>query len=296
VGKLLYDDILAKYEQDTSGLTGLNSIETELLYKMQTLVVAAAYLEEMPRQVAKITDNGMRSANTNDMQRVFGWEYKEFKQGLLDTYYSAQEALLGWLFENKDDFNLWVVSDEYSRYSELLIKNAKEFAELYTLYQPMRNYWLLRNTMRDVQDNYHIITLGSTLFEYLRDVAAPEPKEKEIIRVLKKAMAFLTIYRACRQYAVRFSENGFTIINSDEMQGSSNGAAPVPYFEHQMRSAEQDGLQQLARAKRLCYELYTAATVPDFNTAFEDSPLVSYVSPADVDKNEGLTGGFRLGV
>lgn len=292
IGLPLYNDIQTKYTATT-----LSPTETKLLKKIQAMVIAATYLDELPRETAKITDNGIRSANAAEMQRIFGWEYKEVKQGLTDLYYDGMEVLLTWLYDNKASFLLWTSDDSYKKYKDLLIKNATDFNDQYRLYQPMRNYWMLRGIIQDVQDNYHNITLGGALLTYFVNLTAPTDAEKEILKALKKSMAFFTIYRACRMHSVRFSDAGFTIANADtEVQSSVQGAASVPYFDHHMRAAEQDGQQQLTRAKTLCVALRTAGSVALFNTAYDAGPLVGYEVPDISKRNDALKGGFRLGV
>lgn len=292
-GTTLYNTILTKYEANS-----LTTIETTLLRKMQALVVAAAYLDEAPRNTAKITDNGIRSANSAEMQRIYGWEYKEFKQGLTDLYYDSMEVLLNWLYDNKSSFSDWTGSTAYTSFSSLLIKNGTDFNDQYRMHQPMRTYWMLRGVVVDVQDNYHRITLGDDLLEYFVGLASTSNDlEKLIIRALKKAMAFLTVYRTCRQYSVRFSDAGFTVTGGDtDAQSSTQSQAATSLFEHHMRSAEEDGLQQLERAKRLCKELRTEASVTAFNTAYDAGPLVNYATADISTRNDALTSGFRLGI
>lgn len=294
VGVSLYNDISTKYNAAPSTLS---TIESTLHKKMQALVIAAAYMEEAPRNVAKITDNGIRSANADQMQRIYGWEFREFKQGLIDLYYDSMEVLLQWLYDNRTSFALWTTDATYTRYNELLIKSGSDFSNYYRLHQPLRNFFMLRAQVQEVQYDYHRFALGADLLTYFRTVELPTDDEKEIIDCLKRAMAYLTIYRACRVHTVRFGDTGFTITSSDvEAQSTTNGPAGT-LFAHHMRSAEEDGMKQLTRAKRLCAELAVSDTPPaNFLTAFNAGPLATYTTPSISERNDALTKGFRLGI
>lgn len=298
VGLSLYADIKTKYLVNTTTLSGLSSTEQTLLKKMQSLIIPIAYYEELPRDVGKIGDAGPQSNVIGD-QKLFGWQYKEMRQGILMQYYDAMEVLLRWLYDNKASFSLWTGSDEYTKYKSLLVKNGTDFSDQYLLYQPMRMYWTLRPLVQDVQDNILQTALGSDLLNFFVDLAAPTTKEKEILRALKKATALLTVYNACRRYSVRFGDDGFSIVQSDTAHETTTGTTPsIPLFDHHMRAAEQDGYQQLTRAKRLCSELYAADTgfTTGFDTAYAAGPLATYTTPSVTDRNDALDSGVRLGI
>lgn len=299
VGLPLYIDINTKYNLDTDGLTELAELEQNLLAKMRALTVAGAYLDELPRQTAKITDNGLRTARTNEMDRVYGWEYKEFKSGLTDVYYDSLEVLLNWLYDNKGNFEAWTDNDAYAKFNGLLIKNGTEFNELYRLYQPMRNYWMLRHVLFDVQDNYLKIGLGGDLLQYFLDLTAPETKEKEILAALKKAMAFFTVYRACMHYAVRFSDAGFTIIGGGDTESTDTAGRTInaSFFDHHKNATQTEGYNFFARAKRLCSEWRADNDCPiQFEEAYDAGPLDDYVDPTTYEPNADLKSSFRLGI
>jgi hypothetical protein len=299
IGLPLYEDIHTKYNTDPVGLTALSVEEKSLLAKLQAVVVSAAFLDELPRQTAKITDNGLRTARTSEMDRVYGWEYKEFKSGLTDIYYDSIEVLLNWLYDNKANFSLWTNNDAYKKFTGLLIKNGTEFNELYRLYQPMRSYWMLRNVLFDVQDNYHRIGLGDALLKYFLDLTSPAEKEKLILAALKKAMAFFTIYRACLQYAVRFSDAGFTIVNGGDNENADTAGRTTngSFFDYYAKNSQIDGYSFFARAKRLCMEWRSDTACPQaFKDAYDAGPLEGYVDPKTYEPNADLISGFRLGI
>jgi len=293
IGTALYNDIQIKYTANT-----LAGLEITLHQKIQAMLVPIAYFDELPRDVGKITDAGPQSDIIGD-QKLFGWQYREMKQGIANLYFDALEVLLRWLYDNKASFALWTSSPEYTRYSKLLIKNGTDFSEQYALHQPLRMYWTMRPLIQDVQDNYHSLALGAALFTYFIDMASPTAAEADILRALKKAMAFLTVYRTCRMHSVRFGHDGFAILQNDtEAQSTSSAAPQLPLLDHHMRAAEQDGYQQLERAKRLCKDLRAAVggKGAGYNAAFDAGPLVNYTTASIADRNDALTSGVRLGI
>lgn len=293
IGTDLYTDLQTKFTANT-----LSLIETTLLGYIRSMTVAAAYMDEVARDVVKFNDNGLQR-NVVPEQRIYGWEYKEAKQGITDLYFDNMEILLRWLYDNKSSFALWTDSDEYKAYDALLIKNGTDFNKQYQLYQPMRNYWQLRGIVQDVQDNYHSLALGSGLLTYFVNLTSPTDAEKDILRSLKKAMAFFTIYRACRMHSVRFSSSGFTIASSEvEAESSSQTASSLTQLQMHMNAAEQDGYQQLERAKKLAKSLRAAVSGKGagYDAAFDAGPLVGYTAASITERNNALTSGVRLGI
>lgn len=293
VGRPLYLDILAKYDAGT-----LVDLDVDLQKLMAAVVVAAAYLDEAPRNVAKITDNGIRSANTSDMQRIFGWEFREFKQGLTALYHDTIDNLLRWLYDNANAFPLYEESDEYKAYQALLIKNGADFHAQYRLHQPMRTFWQLRPLLQEAQNTFIRMAIGKDLLAHLLFLESPSEDIQEIQAALRKALAYYTIYRACRVYTVRFGDTGFTITTGDvEAQSTTQGTSGTTMFDHHMRASLEEATQYLGQAVRLCQQLRASeAAEGTYIDAYDLGPLKTYVTPTAESRNQNMQRGLRLGI
>jgi hypothetical protein len=138
----------------------------------------------------------------------------------------------------------------------------------------------------DVQEMYLQAGIGEDLLKYLRDAAAPTADETTGIRLLKKALAYLTIKHACMQLPVRISDAGLTVNSmlSDREDPNNAGrqGADAAMIEKLQNDSERDGQNFLSKARYHLYAIYTAtSTSADFNTAYEKGPLKGYVPPGD---------------
>jgi hypothetical protein len=256
----------------------LTDAETVLLPYLRRVVAFFAYLDDMGTDNAKITDNGLRTTESANLPRVFGWQYKELKETLQSKAYDAVEVMLRFLFENKADYSDWTGSEEYASLNALLIKTGTDFDAHYKLYQPMRTFYSLKVLLDEVQEDFIKPAIGEDLLTYFIELDAPDDDEKKFIKLLKKAAAYLVIKKACQHYSVRFDSNGFTILSGDSENPQSAGRtqADTTLFEMKMNSCESDAQTYLAKAKKALATFRVDSANTDFNDAYDDGPLVNY--------------------
>jgi hypothetical protein len=282
IGMGLYNDIQTKYNANN-----LSASETALLKHMQLLVAANTFRDELIINQVLLTDQGWKTFQTAEMGKLVGWEFKELKSYLVDKALDAEEVLLAYLWANKADYALWTASDEYKQFTSLLIRTGTDFKKQYkSLHQPMRTYYALQAVASDVQEMHLYAGVGEDLLNYLKGADAPTETEKKCIDLLKKAMAFFTISKACNQLPVRISDAGLTVSSQygDKEDADSAGreGAAIALIEKLQKDSEKDGQNYLSKAR---YELYqyrkSTTSGADFNTAFDKGPLTGYVVPGD---------------
>jgi hypothetical protein len=294
VGDALVTEIETAYNDNT-----LTTDQTRLLPKMQLVVISGAYLDELAFAHATITDNGVRTAQTQNMPRVYGWEYKELKEGLQLVSLDALDVLLQYLQNNKASFTTWTTSEAFKQFDALLIKTAMEFDNIHKLVQPFRTFYGLKSEMANVQEQYIIPSIGTELFDRLNSATDLSDPEKVIRKQLQKAIAFYTIKRACEHYAVRIDQNGFTVVASGDQEASTAGrtqAAPG-LVKQKMDACDRDGGNWLAKARNqlATYSIYPDEPPPPaFMEAFAKSPLVKYVQPIDRTTGNERRKIFRM--
>lgn len=297
-GVALFNDIHTKYNASSA----MTADETNLLLKMRLVAVAYAYHDGLILGHITLTDNGARKFNPNNTVPVAKWEYEKLERTLLAIAYDATEVLLRFLFEKKADFALWTASEEYTSFNALLIKTGTDFSDQYTLYQPMRSYFTIRNVVRDAQDLYLKEGLGEALLTHILGVAAPDAQLKPIVNKLKKALAFYSIKLCCQQYAVRFSHEGFTVLsgegNFDSPDHSGRKSADPTDLDMKMNAAAKMGDTYLSQAQYDLTQYYIREDAPlasvDFKTAYDLGPLASYVDPAERTSGNETRKLFRL--
>lgn len=295
IGYSQYETIEGKINADP--VEELTEAEETLLPYLRRIAALFAYVDDMGTDNAKITDSGIRSTESSNMPRVFGWQYKELKNTMLSKAYDAVEVLLRFMFEHKEDYLPWVSSDEYAVLNGLLIKTGTDFDIHYKLYQPHRTFYAMKVLADEVQEDFLKPVIGEDMLDFFVAAEGLTDEEKKIHKLLKKALAYKVIKKACQHYSVRFDMNGFTITTGDSENGETAGrnTADVTLFEMKMNSCEQDAITYLTKAKKLMAEYRPSSGNTVFNSAYDDGPLADYDPTATVrDRKNGERKGFRF--
>lgn len=280
IGTTLLEALQTAYDAET-----LDANETILVKHIRLVTSAYGYYDELGLYMLSITDTGARNIAQGGTERVYAWQLQELKNTLLKAAHEGLEILLNYLFEEKALYPEWTGSEQYTKINSLLIKSGTDLNDNYTIFQPQRNFFIMKSLMTDVQLLYIQEDIGQDLLEYLRDVADPSADEKICIAYLKKALTFYTVAKACKNFSVQFSDGGFTILGEKNTYGAeSSGERPtdLQLLEMKIRECETDGASYLELAKNKMVALYAkvGATV-DFKAAFAAGPLASYVQPDD---------------
>lgn len=287
IGRTLYTALQTAYDDNT-----LSTEQAKLVKHIQLVSAAYAFYDEAALQLVTFGDTGIRKIVQGGTDRIYNWELVETKNSLLQAAYDGTEVLLNYLFDNKATYPNWTSSDQYKRISNLLIRNGTDLNDQRTVYQPQRSFFIMQAVMEDVQLLYIQDDIGKNLLTYLRDVAAPTDNEKECIALLKKALAFFTIEKACKNFSVSFTDNGFTLLGERSVvQGDSGTMQPtdISLLEIKMDELHKDAdaYLELAKNKLVALNASSGATA-EFKAAFALSPLASYVDPASrTSGNEG---------
>lgn len=295
IGPTLYTALTTYYE--TLPFVA-DADKDNLLKKIRLVAVAYAYKDEIGLANLTITETGARKLTQGGSDRVYGWEYQELKNTLLDAAFDGTEVLLNYLFNTKATWGDWTTSDQYADLSSLLIKTGTDFNKHYTLFQPQRNYWTMRSVMADVQELWIQEAIGNDLLIYLRDKPVPTTGEAEAIRMLKKALSFLTVCESCKSFSVMFTDGGFTILgqkNNSTIEPGAAGATDLSLLDMKTADCSKKGNDFLAKARFTLVALYGSvdATV-DFKTAFETGPLTGFVQPADRESGNATRHFFGM--
>jgi hypothetical protein len=293
VGIELYNEI----EVELNGDNNLTAEQLALLPHLRRVSCIYGYIDDLGTDNAKITDSGIRSTESANMPRVFGWQFNELRNTLLQKAFDATEVLLKFLFENKADYTAWTDSAEYALINSLLIKTGTDFDAHYKLWQPMRTYYSLKALIDEIQEDLLLPAIGQDLLTYFIEEEITEDDEKKILKLLKKATAYYTIKKAAEHYSVRFDSQGFTIVNGGDPENKETAGRSQPeiaLFEMKLKACEADGQAYLAKAKKAAVAYRADSANTDFNDAYDEGPLVDYVDPSERTRGNENRKGFRF--
>jgi len=285
LGKALLDDLQSKYT--VKAVTPLIAPYIELLDYVQLPLSAYAMLDDLAFIQSMITDGGIRTASTDKLQAAHKWEYLAIENALQDCAIDGIEQLLQFLYDKKNVLPLWTASEEYKSLNDLTIKTGMDFSKQYPLYAPLYTFYSLIPIMKDVDENYLADTFGRSLLKWIKNQAAlettvPATGTVDVLKLIKKSVAFLTIKHACEHYTVRFDHNGFTILrgsNPDDNSNTGQSAASAADLAQKKQVCDREGQNYLAKSVALLLGVYhginTAAysSDVDFIAAFAESPL-----------------------
>lgn len=280
IGNTLYQALLAAYAGNS-----LTATQLQLVKKIRLAAAAYATLDEIGLFVLTLQDSGARKIQQGGTEPVRAWEIQEMKNTLANMATDGMEQLLNYLFANKADFPTWTASENFTRLNQLLIKTGTDLNDQYTLFQPQRCFFIMRNIISDVQLLYIEKTIGKDLLIYLRDKEAPSDEEKNCISLLKKALAYYSVMKAAKNFSVSFSDNGFTILG--EKTTASGDAryeqkSDMAMLQLKIEQLEGEGKSFLELAQYELVQWYkNAAAGVEYKAALEAGRLIGYVAPDD---------------
>lgn len=249
LGQTLYDSVVA---------VGITDSPLKNLVDLCCRAVAPlAYWMDLPFLQTNISDKGIGTFESDNMQAAHRWEFEQLRDALADKGCQAIETLLQHLFDNKTTYN-WALPVEY----KTSFLTGKEFSKYFPLFQPYRTFENLRPLVVQVEDQYIRPTIGDAFFEELRDKTAPSEKDKRAIYLLKKAVANLTIKTAIEVLPVKLSVDGFTVLlQATEKANQGEEAAPGGQLDKTYASVDRSGESYLVHLKE-----FLNANASDFAT------------------------------
>jgi len=275
---ILGKDLLATLQTEADTIPPSPSA---ILQKVWQALAYLVYFKNAPYLHTRISESGFKNVTNDKIQGAYRYQYNDIKNNLEADGMTALEDLFNFLLENKDDYPDWTASDAYIRLNKNLIKSGSQFAAYYTISQPNRTFNALQPVLQEVEDMFIIPSIGRDFFEYLRDVAAPTNKEKEVLDLLRKAVANLTIHKAISKLTVAVKPEGLTVMLTAGVDAVSPGEtnAPQPDKRNLQDETYRDGTAYLLRAVEY---LNAYASVSIFPLFFSSS---LYADPASEKTN-----------
>jgi hypothetical protein len=290
IGQDQYDALLEEVEGFEFPADGDDAVpveSVELLRKCRAVIAPLGYMMDLPTIQTQITDAGLRSINTENMQAAHRWEYNEVKEALADSGGYAIDALLKFLFANADDYDLWTECEEYQEVSSLIFRTGADFNKYFKVHLPHRTWWEFRSLISEVEDFYINSAIGKEFYEQLKDMPDANDETMAAIVMIKKCVAHLTIVKAIEKKSVKISPLGFTIKSLgaySEGVGYDDQQATGTELSMLYASCERSGDSYLLMLKEYLNATASESVFADYYSSDK------YVAPSDeepVSKNCG---------
>ena len=255
IGNELYIILNTAYTDATTEAS-LTDVQKALLDKCRTVIGPLASFYLAARKDVTLSDGGLRREETATTKTAFQYQGANFTDTMLREGERATEALLKFLDTNMTDYPDWVSSAAFTNYKNLFIKSGKEFADAFPSASPYRNYIAMRSKMQDVEENNIRTALGDELFNALKakDILATPgftAKEVELIKKLKKSIAYFTVAFSIPFLNVRIDANGITVKTANRTSDddkSTRAAATNDALNSIMKRCEDAGALWLKNA------------------------------------------------
>jgi hypothetical protein len=286
IGQDMYDELLDQVTDFDFPAEGEDPVEIEdeeLVEKCRAVIAPLAYMDQLAVIQAQITDSGIKTTNTENLQAAHRWEYNEVKDHLVDKGSFATDSLLKFLFANKDDYEPWTDSQEYKDANSLVIKTGEEFNKYFSVSQPYRVWWDLRPVINEVQDLYIKSTIGDEFLDELNANDAPAVEEKAALVLIKKALTHFAIVKAIEKKSVKIGPEGFTtkVIGAySESVGFDDAQAPDNQLSLLYNSCDNSANSYLIQLQeylneKATDELFATYKASKYYTAPTTTPAVS---------------------
>ena len=299
VGNELYSALNTTYAANTDeGL--LSTADKLLLDKCRSVIGPMVCYYYSVKAEIKISDAGAQRLENATNKTAYQYQVTRYREQNLQEGEMASELLLSFLEDNKGSYPQWVASSAFAKYRDLFIKSGKEFQDLFPSQSPYRNYWAMRSKMQDVEENNIRAEIGSVLFDALKETARSSTetfsdKETDLLKKLKKSIAYFTVAFSIPFLNVRIDANGITVATSNRTgddEKSIRSAAGNPALNSIITKCQDAGAMWLKNAVKF---------LNDNPDDFEGWPIEAAVS-AEMQHtlvtkdcfNEERTGSFGM--
>lgn len=265
LGFKLYSQLQEAYDGKT-----LSDEQKNLLKCAQKVIAPFAYYLNLAFGQVQLTGGGMVAIEGDNIRRAFKWEYQKIEDALIDKGYSAQESLILYLQEQKTDFPFWADSPYNDPEQFSFIRNGFELFKALAIDQPHRSYMVLKPVFQTVSELYIDEALGTTYYTALAGRIMNDTVtgvEKEVVSLLRQAVARLAMQQAASESCIRFDgRSGFTVVDARLRDAADEGktAASEARMNRYTEEMKSSGQKLLRKALDLLNANASTEVAPEF--------------------------------
>jgi hypothetical protein len=292
LGTKLLDSLQEAYDGDTT-----ITIQDSLISLCQGVMVPFAYADELSNMLQGISANGLIIPVAENSRTPYKWEFNEMREALLTKGYEAQEALIVFLMEHESDFTDWQDSPYNNPNGFNLIRNGKQLAEVVGIVQPHRCYMQLLPLFKTHAARYIKNALGAEYYDAFSSrvsggVDALDEYETQLLPIIQECAARKALQFAAVELTMRFSGNGFTVVNNlvdqSEEGRQTAGMDKLGMFKE---DCEKLATELMGVAKKLMNENASDTIFPEYYvSSYYTSPDSTTTPPIDNSRYSGFFG------
>jgi hypothetical protein len=215
IGRETYDFIADAFH----GENPLTQAQEDLLPYIQRPLAFYTMLEASPTLTLQIGEAGVMEANSEHVVPVRQWVLKDAQESWLSAGDLYTDLLLEFLEKNKDDYEVWVISDSFTESKSLTIPSTKVFDSLIRINNSRRTYLALRPFIERAEDFYLPEVMGAAFFLEFKETILEEPMTPDTKDLLKRVRAFVVytaLLEAIPELNIQISGSGFKVLSTSD--------------------------------------------------------------------------------
>jgi len=188
----------------------------KLLPYVQKAVIRFAIFISCDQIDLKLTNSGFAVTSNQNLSPASFERVKKFKDSMESSAWDAIEMMLRFLEENKDDYEVWTASDEYTMATRNFVNSAAEFDKVVSIGQSRLTFHRLREVIDQVEylRIYTAISqdMGEDIISQMKDDDIDE-EYQAILPAIKKAVIFFTAAEEFPAKKEQYERMGIHYIN-----------------------------------------------------------------------------------
>lgn len=206
-----------------------NVVLQELLSLCQFALIRLAFWQEYDILSVSLSDKGA-SDNAGE-NRLYRYQSEALKNNLKNEGFDQLDAILEFCEKNIAELSEFRKSPCYLSSYNSLIKNTREFNEIYNINNSRLVFLKMKYYISSVEDLEARHHLGDTFYNELLSADPTQEKYKRIIPNLKKFIVFASIYEGIAELHQLPTEKGLIFQSAISNRVSEEQYAPVPVKE-----------------------------------------------------------------
>lgn len=241
------------------------------------------YYLNLPIGAVQISDSGIHVADHEGARAASDKQFKELQRSFLRASHEALDELLEFMEESPDKFPVWVASDQFSVYKDLLVHKTKVFNTYYHIFNSRQTFMALRPTIVTVEDQYISPAIGSELLDALKADQTIDER-KQVKKYLQQSIVAFTVMKTVSNGMFVMDAKGMHMRFDElpyEKSSSSSNKAMSDFLLRTKDSKENEGIEYLRLAQKMI------EANPD---KFEEFQAKASKASVNLYKGKGIVG------
>jgi len=215
VGPELMEELQEAYDAGT-----LNEAQQALMKLLGKAIAFYAMLDALPFLNASIGDAGVMENQNGGAAPARQWVYHHLENSTSTNADVFLDLALGHLEKHKDVFASWSESEAYQESKSLYINTTAELSRLTNLQGSRRAFMALQPFILRAEEFYIEPVLGFDLHKQLKDslldLAAQSEPQRELLRLVKRALAQYALVESVPELAFTHTGAGLKVLNEND--------------------------------------------------------------------------------